>query len=90
MLCGRLFGSEDVDLRPVLCPPPPSPPPPPVISSPPPPDAAGERLWARYKQNKPDTYKVKYTPTRRDRAPSVDKFGRYNRLNSGSEGECPP
>ncbi|XP_054263515.1 uncharacterized protein LOC128986927 isoform X2 [Macrosteles quadrilineatus] len=82
----RLFGSEDVDLRPVLCPPPPSPPPPPIISSPPPPEAAGERLWARYKQNKPDTYKVKYTPTRRDRAPSVDKFGRYNRLNSGSEG----
>lgn len=84
-LC-RLFGSEDVDLRPVLCPPPPSPPPPPIISSSPPPasDNTGARMWARYKQTRPDTYKSsqKYTPTRRDRGYSVDKFGRASRLNS--------
>ncbi|XP_046665109.1 uncharacterized protein LOC124357394 isoform X3 [Homalodisca vitripennis] len=77
----RLFGSEDVDLRPVLCPPPPSPPPPPIISSSPPLDSP----WARYKQTKPDTYKSKYVPSRRDRAPSVDKFARNSRFNS-SEG----
>uniref|UniRef100_A0A1B6EJ89 CID domain-containing protein n=2 Tax=Cuerna arida TaxID=1464854 RepID=A0A1B6EJ89_9HEMI len=77
----ELFGSEDVDLRPVLCPPPPSPPPPPIISSSPPLDSP----WARYKQTKPDTYKSKYVPSRRDRAPSVDKFARNSRFNS-SEG----
>lgn len=41
-------------------------------------------MWARYKQTRPDTYKSsqKYTPTRRDRGYSIDKFGRSSRLNS--------
>lgn len=67
-LHNRLFGSEDVDLRTQLGTAPlPSPPPPPIIShSPPPPsdkedkENASERLWAKYKQKKPDSFKSSY------------------------------
>lgn len=63
----RLFGAEDVDLRTLTAPPittpvVPTPPPPPQISETPIPEIG--KSWAKYKEIKPDTFKIPYkSPT---------------------------
>jgi len=61
----RLFGAEDVDLRtlsalPIV----PTPPPPPQISETQNPEVG--KSWAKYKEIKPDTFKIPYkSPTKK-------------------------
>uniref|UniRef100_A0A1B6C345 CID domain-containing protein n=3 Tax=Clastoptera arizonana TaxID=38151 RepID=A0A1B6C345_9HEMI len=86
----ELFGKEDVDLRTML---PPSPPPPPVISlsSPSIPEDMNngtEITWAKYKQQKPDTFKTshKFTPLK---SPSF-KRGHGNQQSWRARGKHHP